>query len=62
LPKRMGKQAFQSAFSRHFAFPGADFLLLSRKLAGVYAFIAALDARFDGGEVMRKVVSSIRDA
>jgi predicted unusual protein kinase regulating ubiquinone biosynthesis (AarF/ABC1/UbiB family) len=62
LPKRMGKQALQSAFSRHFAFPGADFLLLSRKLAGVYAFIAALDARFDGGEVMRKVVSSIRDA
>lgn len=59
LPKRMGKQALQSAFSRHFAFPGADFLLLSRKLAGVYAFIAALDARFDGSAVMQRVVDSL---
>jgi predicted unusual protein kinase regulating ubiquinone biosynthesis (AarF/ABC1/UbiB family) len=59
LPKRMGKQALQSAFSKHFAFPGADFMLLSRKLAGVYAFIAALDARFDGGEVMRRVVQEM---
>lgn len=59
LPKRMGKQALQSAFSRHFVFPGVDFLLLSRKLAGVYAFIAALDARFDAARVMEKILAEL---
>lgn len=59
LPKRMGKQALQSAFSRHFVFPGADFLLLSRKLAGVYAFIATLDARFDASAVMEKIIAEM---
>ncbi len=56
LPERMGKLALQSAFSKHFQFPGVDFMLVARKLAGVYAFIAALDARFDGGLVMEKVM------
>ncbi|HQQ63459.1 MAG TPA: AarF/UbiB family protein [Pseudomonadales bacterium] len=56
LPKRMGKQALHSATSRYFVFPGADFMLLSRKLAGVYAFIASLDARFDASPVMEKVL------
>lgn len=56
LPKRMGKQAIQSAISQHFSFPGADFLLLSRKLAGVYAFIAAMDARFDASKVLERVI------
>lgn len=56
LPKRMGKQALQSATSRYFVFPGADFMLLSRKLAGVYAFIATLDAGFDASAVMEKVL------
>ena len=60
LPKRMGKQALQSAFSRYFIFPGADFMLLSRKLAGVYAFIAALDARFDASVVMDKVIQEAK--
>ncbi len=59
LPKRMGKQALQSAFSRHFVFPGADFLLLSRKLAGVYAFIATMDARFDASIVMEKIIAEM---
>lgn len=57
LPRRMGKQAVQSALSQHFSFPGADFLLLSRKLAGVYAFIAAMDAHFDGSKVLEKVIN-----
>lgn len=60
LPKRMGKQALQSAFSRYFVFPGADFVLLSRKLAGVYAFIATLDARFDAGAVIEKVIGEMQ--
>jgi hypothetical protein len=62
LPKRMGKQALQSAFSRHFVFPGADFLLLSRKLAGVYAFIATMDARFDASIVMEKIIAEMENA
>jgi predicted unusual protein kinase regulating ubiquinone biosynthesis (AarF/ABC1/UbiB family) len=61
LPKRMGKLAVKSAFSQFFSFPGADFLLLSRKLAGVYAFIAALDARFDGGAIVEKIISEMPD-
>jgi predicted unusual protein kinase regulating ubiquinone biosynthesis (AarF/ABC1/UbiB family) len=59
LPKRMGKQAFQSAFSKDFSFPGADFLLVSRKLAGVYAFIAAMDARFDASCVIEKIIKEM---
>jgi len=62
LPKRMGKLAVYSAFSRHFVFPGIDFLLVARKLAGVYTFIATLDAKFDGSVVMEKVISTMRDA
>jgi predicted unusual protein kinase regulating ubiquinone biosynthesis (AarF/ABC1/UbiB family) len=56
LPRRMGKQALKSASSRYFVFPGADFMLLSRKLAGVYAFIASLDARFDPSVVLESVL------
>ena len=59
LPKRMGKQALQSAFNKNFSFPGADFLLVSRKLAGVYAFIAALDARFDASRVIEKIIADM---
>ncbi|MCC7515823.1 MAG: hypothetical protein IT470_00630, partial [Pseudomonadales bacterium] len=60
LPTRMGKQALRSAFSEHFEFPGADFMLIARKLAGVYSFIAALDARIDGGIVMDKIIAEMR--
>lgn len=61
LPKRMGKKAIQSAFSQHFSFPGADFLLLSRKLAGVYAFMASMDAHFDASKVLEKVIQEMPD-
>jgi predicted unusual protein kinase regulating ubiquinone biosynthesis (AarF/ABC1/UbiB family) len=56
LPKRLAKQAMLSAFSKNFKFPSAEFLLLSRKLAGVYAFIATLDARFDGSEIFEEII------
>ncbi len=52
LPKRVGKQAAKSAFSRHFSMPPKEFTFLSRKLLGVYSFIAALDAEFDGRDVI----------
>ena len=54
LPKRIGKQALQSAASYYFSLPNAEFLLFSRKLAGVYAFIAAMDARFDASIIFEK--------
>ncbi|HNN86290.1 MAG TPA: AarF/UbiB family protein, partial [Pseudomonadales bacterium] len=62
LPERMGKRAAKSAFSKHFTFPGIDFMLVARKLAGIYAFIAALDAKFDGSIVMEKVMSLMEPA
>lgn len=62
LPERMGKQALQSAFSKNFAFPGVDFMLIARKLAGVYAFIAALNAKFDGSIVMDKVIAKYQSS
>ncbi len=52
LPRRIAKQAAQAAYSKYFALPSGEFTLLSRKLLGVYSFIAALDAEFDGRHVM----------
>jgi len=61
LPKRMGKLALKSAFSQHFQFPGVEFMLVARKLAGVYSFIAALDARFDGSVVMENIIQRMNN-
>lgn len=52
LPKRVAKQAAKSAFSRYFSIPPKEFTFLSRKLLGVYSFIAALGAEFDGRDVI----------
>lgn len=53
LPRRMAKQAARSACSKHFAIPPGEFTFLSKKLLGVYTFIAALDAEIDGREILR---------
>ena len=47
LPRRAGKHAATSAMSKHFIVPPKEFAFLSRKLLGVYSFIAALDAEFN---------------
>ena len=47
LPKRAAKHAATSAMSRHFVVPPKEFAFLSRKLLGVYSFIAALGAEFN---------------
>ncbi len=47
LPKRAAKHAAQSAMSAYFVTPPRAFTFLSRKLLGVYRFIATLDAEFD---------------
>jgi hypothetical protein len=52
LPKRIGKQAAKAAFSQYFAIPPKEFTFLSRKLLGVFAFISALDAEFNGHDML----------
>lgn len=47
LPKRAAKHAARSALSQYFAVPPKEFALLSRKLLGVYSFIAALGGEFN---------------
>jgi predicted unusual protein kinase regulating ubiquinone biosynthesis (AarF/ABC1/UbiB family) len=54
LPKRAAKKAAFSAMSKYFAVPPKEFAFLSRKLLGVYSFIAALDAEFDPAGMLEK--------
>lgn len=42
LPKRAAKQAAKAAMSKHFMVPPKEFTFLSRKLLGIYGFVAAL--------------------
>ncbi|MBD2857799.1 AarF/ABC1/UbiB kinase family protein [Spongiibacter sp. KMU-158] len=55
LPKRIAKQAMAASLSLYFALPPKDFLYVMRKLLGVYALIAQLDAQFDGEPVLKAV-------
>ncbi|WP_372864171.1 ABC1 kinase family protein [Spongiibacter sp.] len=54
LPKRIAKRAVAASISTYFALPPKDFLYVMRKLMGVYALIAQLDARFDGEPLFRE--------
>lgn len=54
LPKRIAKRAVAASISTYFALPPKDFLYVMRKLMGVYALIAQLDARFDGEVVFKR--------
>ena len=56
--KRAGKQAAASTASRHFTTPSRDFALIARKLTGVFNFIAALDAQFNGCDLIEAHVSA----
>jgi hypothetical protein len=56
LPKRIGKQAAKAAFSQYFAIPPKEFTFLSRKLLGVFAFISALDAEFNGQDLLMRYI------
>lgn len=57
LPKRAAKHAAKSAMSRYFVMPPKEFSLLSRKLLGVYSFIASLDAQFNSQELVKQYLS-----
>lgn len=52
LMRRAGKQAAQSAASRHFTTPSRDFAFIARKLSGVFNFIAVLEAQFNAHEMV----------
>lgn len=58
LMKRAGKQAAASTASRHFTTPSRDFALIARKLTGVFNFIAALDAQFNGCDLIEAHVAA----
>jgi predicted unusual protein kinase regulating ubiquinone biosynthesis (AarF/ABC1/UbiB family) len=58
LPKRAGKHAAKSALSKHFKVPPKEFTLLSRKLLGVYSFIAALQGEFNASEIAKRYIDS----
>jgi len=52
LPKRAAKHAASSAMSKYFAIPPKEFAFLSRKLLGVYSFIAVLQAEFNPDDIL----------
>ncbi|NNC55238.1 MAG: AarF/ABC1/UbiB kinase family protein, partial [Pseudomonadales bacterium] len=60
LIQRAGKAGAKKAASRHFATPSKDFILIARKLAGVFTFIAVLDAEFNGYEIAQKYIARWR--
>lgn len=61
LMRRAGKQAAQSAVSRHFTTPSRDFALIARKLTGVFNFIVALDAEFNAHDMVQAHILRWRD-
>ena len=61
LMRRAGKQAAQSAASRHFTPPSRDFALIARKLTGVFNFIAVLEAEFNAHEMIENHISRWRE-
>lgn len=56
LPKRVAKQATKAAFSEFFALPPKEFTFISRKLLGVFSFISALKAEFNGKAIALKYI------
>jgi predicted unusual protein kinase regulating ubiquinone biosynthesis (AarF/ABC1/UbiB family) len=54
LIRRAGKQAASSAATRHFAPPSREFAMIARKLAGVFNFIAVLNAEFNAHEIVQR--------
>ena len=56
LIRRVGKQAAQSAATRHFATPSREFAMIARKLTGVFTFIAVLNAEFNANETVHTYI------
>jgi predicted unusual protein kinase regulating ubiquinone biosynthesis (AarF/ABC1/UbiB family) len=56
LIRRVGKQAAQSAATRHFTTPSRKFAMIARKLTGVFTFIAVLNAEFNAHETVHTYI------
>jgi predicted unusual protein kinase regulating ubiquinone biosynthesis (AarF/ABC1/UbiB family) len=54
LLTRAGRKASRSAASRYFVLPSPEFALITRKLTGVFTFIAALGAEFNGADIVER--------
>lgn len=61
LIQRAGKAGVSKASSRHFTTPSKDFLMIARKLTGVFTFIAALNAEFNGYPLTRQHIERWRE-
>ncbi len=61
LMRRVGKQAANSAATRHFATPSREFAMIARKLTGVFTFIAVLNAEFNASEIVRRHIDQWRE-
>ncbi len=61
LMRRAGKQAAQSAASRHFSTPSRDFALIARKLTGLFNFIAVLEAEFNAHDMVASHINRWRE-
>jgi predicted unusual protein kinase regulating ubiquinone biosynthesis (AarF/ABC1/UbiB family) len=62
LMQRVGRQAANSAATRHFATPSRQFAMIARKLTGVFTFISVLDAEFNGHDIARDYIDTWREA
>ena len=56
LMQRAGKQGAANASSRHFTPPARDFVLIARKLTGVFTFISVLNAEFNAYPIAQKTI------
>lgn len=56
LMQRAGKQGASKASSRHFSPPARDFILMARKLTGVFTFISVLRAEFNAWPMAERYI------
>jgi len=63
LPERVARSGGSAALSRHFKIPPREFIFMTRKLVGVYTFLAVLDASIDAGPLLKTYLNqaNIRD-
>lgn len=62
LIKRAGKMAAAGAFTQYFTMPPKEFVLITRKLTGVFTFLSVLGAEFKGYKLLARHVSHWQDS
>lgn len=58
LIQRAGKQGAANANSRHFSPPAREFILIARKLTGVFTFISVLNAEFNAYPIAQSFIDN----